>query len=220
MRASLVFWLVLFVLGVLVGERYGVPGAITGLTDRGFEAVEGWFGKVGAPLPDADEGDAPEAAQEAGDKGSAGKAASNSDLRINEAGLQIIKDSEGLRLDAYQAGGDWFIGYGHKGASAGQTITEAEADRLLREDVREAESGVKSAVSVAMNVNQFSAMVSLAYNLGVGGFRNSTVLERINEGNYRGAADGFLNHNKAGGVPNDHLTERREKERALFLKPV
>lgn len=141
----------------------------------------------------------------------------NRDLKINDAGLEIIKQSEGLQLDAYQSGGHWFIGYGHLGAKPGQTISQAEADRLLRQDVVGAENGVKRLVIVPVNENEFSAMVSLAYNLGIGNFGRSSVLEKINAGDRKGAADAFLRHNKAGGVVNEHLTQRREKERALFL---
>lgn len=144
----------------------------------------------------------------------------NANLHINDAGLQIIKESEGLRLEAYQLNGQWLIGYGHAGAHAGMKITEAEATKLLREDVRATEDGVKKKLTVPVNENEFSAMVSLAYNLGVGGFGRSDVLERINKGDRKGAADAFLRYNKASGKTLDHLTARREKERALFLTPV
>ncbi|MAW80325.1 MAG: muraminidase [Parvularcula sp.] len=146
-------------------------------------------------------------------------------MRINDAGLQIIKDSEGLRLEAYEAGGEWLIGYGHRRtAQAGMTITEQEAEQLLREDVRASEDTVRRLVTVPVNENQFSAMVSLAYNLGESGFSRTTVLERINAGDYDGAADGFLIHNRVRvngelqSVP--YLTERRQKERDLFLTPA
>ena len=75
-------------------------------------------------------------------------------------------------------------------------------------------------VLVPVNENQFSAMVSLAYNMGSGGFSRSTVLEALNEGDYEQAADNFRNHNRGGGEVIAHLTERREKERALFLTPT
>ena len=142
----------------------------------------------------------------------------NAALRINDAGLQIIKDSEGLRLDAYSAGGRWYIGYGHSCTDcAGQTISEAQAEAFLREDVRDAEEVVKRLVAVPVNANEFSAMVSLAYNLGGGNFAKSAVVSSLNAGDRQAAADAFLNHNRAGGMVNDHLTERRHKERALFL---
>lgn len=146
----------------------------------------------------------------------------NARLRINDAGLQLIKESEGLRLEAYSAGGKWLIGYGHSGADirAGTKIDEAEAAALLRKDVGWAEDAVKRYVLVPVNENEFSAMVSLAYNLGAGGYSRSSVVEKLNKGDRKGAADAFLNHNLAGGVTNPHLTSRRAKERALFLKPA
>lgn len=243
MRSHLFFWLVLFLLGALVGERYGLPGVVTGMTDRGFEMAEGWLGRVGEPVPDdgndvEDDADALADDTEPGDaaatpsasepasaaptpsSGDLGNAA-NAGLRINNAGLAIIKESEGLRLEAYNNGGQWLIGYGHaRTASAGMTITEAQAEQLLREDVRASEDGVRQRVLVPVNENQFSAMVSLAYNLGVGGFGRSTVLDALNAGDYDRAANNFLNHNLAGGQANEHLTHRREQERALFNAPV
>lgn len=237
MRSHLLFWLILFFLGVLVGERYGLPGFVTSLSDRGFETAEGWLGQVSEPIPDDEDDDndapaspapsAPTASEAPSAPASAAPAsaglgnAANADLRINNAGLAIIKESEGLRLEAYNLGGQWLIGYGHaRTARAGMTITEAQAEQLLREDVRDAEDGVRARVLVPVNENQFSAMVSLAYNLGVGGFGRSTVLEALNNGDYDRAADNFLNHNRAGGQVNAHLTHRREQERALFNAPV
>ena len=150
---------------------------------------------------------------------------SNADLKMNQAGLDIIKESEGLRLEAYQANGRWFIGYGHgRTAKAGMKITEAEAEDLLREDVAACEKDVAGSVPVALNENQFSALVSLCYNLGVGGYKRTSVYAALQEGDYQKAADSFPNHARArmGGelkvIP--HLLDRREKEKALFLKPV
>lgn len=240
MRSHLLFWLILFFLGVLVGERYGLPGFVTGVTDRGFETAEGWLGQVSEPIPDGDEDEdedndtAPDAEPTAAAADEAPAApvnaapasaglgnAANANLRINDAGLAIIKESEGLRLEAYNLGGQWLIGYGHaRTARAGMTITQVQAEQLLREDVRDAEDGVRARVLVPVNENQFSAMVSLAYNLGVGGFGRSTVLEALNAGDYDRAADNFLNHNRAGGKVNAHLTHRREQERALFNASV
>jgi len=147
----------------------------------------------------------------------------NANLRINDEGIEIIKQSEGLRLDAYQTNGQWLIGYGHAAtAKPGMTITEATARDLLRQDLRTTEDGLKKSLTVAVNRNEFSAMVSLAYNLGLGGFKKTVVFDRINQGDRSGAADGFLKHDRVriNGVlqPVAHLTERRVRERALFLK--
>ncbi len=229
MRIRLLIWLIIFALGLIVGDRYGLPGWARSAADRGFAAIDRLFDRVSEPLPNAAEDEsetvetdaaapsAPAAQPASDDLGNA----ANAGLRINNAGLSIIKESEGLRLEAYNLGGQWLIGYGHsRTAQAGMTITESQAEQLLREDVRASEDAVRKMVLVPVNENQFSAMVSLAYNMGSGGFSRSTVLAAINNGDYQGAADAFRNHNKGGGKVIPHLTERREKERALFLTPA
>lgn len=149
----------------------------------------------------------------------------NASLRTNDAGIQIIKDYEGLRLEAYPGEGGWLIGYGHlKGVQKGQTITEAEAEALLREDLVLYENEVKAAVTIPINENEFSALVSLTYNIGPSALWSSTTLEELNAGNRQAAADAFLIWNKIRQdgqlVQSMSLTERREAERDLFLTPV
>ncbi len=179
----------------------------------------------GADLGTPDEKPADSGAASIAPAVSASAIAENSGLRTNDAGIAIITESEGLSLEAYQLNGQWLIGYGHAAtARPGMRITEAEARTLLRQDLRATEAALKQILAVRVNENEFSAMVSLAYNLGLGGFRRTAVFERINEGDRPGAADGFLQHDRAriNGVltPLAHLTERREKERALFLTPA
>lgn len=177
-----------------------------GLDGEGEPAAEPVAAEAPAPA------DPPRAPQ-----GSLGHPA-NADLRINNAGLAIIKASEGLRLEAYELMGRWYIGYGHQCTGcAGSRITEAEADALLRDDVTVAESAVRRLVTVQVNANEFSAMVSLAYNLGGGNFAKSMVVSYLNASDRKAAADAFRNHNRAGNQVIQHLVERREKERALFL---
>lgn len=144
---------------------------------------------------------------------------------INAAGLAIIEESEGLRLEAYELAGQWLIGYGHAATAApGMTITEGEAEALLRQDLRDTEEGVDRLVSAPLNDNEFSALVSLAYNLGLGGFSRTLVYERLEAGDRAGAADAFLYLDSAviDGERRElpALKERREKERALFLTPA
>lgn len=205
MRGGGLLALLAFLLGAGVGDRYGLPGFARPAADAGFSAAEGLIDRNPENQSDRP-GDGPD-----------------EDLLINEAGLDIIRESEGLRLEAYWSGSQWLIGYGHtRTARKGMTITIAEADALLRADVADSENAVRGAVKVPVNRNQFSAMVSLAYNLGAGGFSRSKVLERINAGDYEGAADAFLLHDRARidgelqRVP--HLTERRKKEHALFMR--
>ncbi|NWG46468.1 MAG: lysozyme, partial [Alphaproteobacteria bacterium] len=145
----------------------------------------------------------------------------NAGLRINEAGLDIIREAEGLSLTAYAAGGRSYIGYGHQQEPGDpMQITLEEAEALLREDVRATEDGVRLRLARPANENQFSAMVSLAFNIGTGAFGSSTVLRSFNAGDIPAAADAFLLFNKANGEIYDHLIGRRERERALFLAPV
>ncbi|WP_306252396.1 lysozyme [Parvularcula sp. IMCC14364] len=224
----LLFWIIVVGVFWLAGDRYGAPGWLTNITDRGFQALETVVSSLTGQVFDADEGHASsdrdsEAAKlpapaPAASTANTGGVAQNAGLRINQAGLEIIKMSEGLRLEAYSSGGRRYIGYGHQ-LQAGDptTITQAQAEALLRQDVKSAEDGVRRLLTRPATENQFSAMVSLAYNLGLGAFGRSFVPAKFNEGDLQGAADAFLNHNKGGGQVLDHLIERRTRERALFL---
>ena len=143
-------------------------------------------------------------------------------MQVNEAGLELIKKFEGLRLRAYRCpAGVWTIGYGHtKTARRGQVITEAEADRLLREDLRIFEKGVLEAIGNAPTTsNQFSAMVSLAFNIGLGAFRRSKVLALHKAGKTAEAAKAFANWRRAGGKVLPGLVRRRAAEAKLYLTP-
>ncbi|MCB2113335.1 MAG: lysozyme [Parvularculaceae bacterium] len=218
MRLQILFAILVFVIGAGVGDRYGLPAFARSMLSPAFEFIDARISRdrdnAGARAAPDKISKEPAPAQYS----NAGGDSANASLTINEAGLDIIRQSEGMRLDAYQSGGQWLIGYGHsRTARAGMTITEAEAERLLREDIAASESAVRALTRVPVNRNQFSAMVSLAYNLGAGAFSKSAVLARLNKGDYAGAADGFLLHNRAGGVVSEHLSERRRRERALFL---
>ncbi|MNF24057.1 Lysozyme RrrD [compost metagenome] len=134
---------------------------------------------------------------------------------------QAIKTAEGLRLTAYKDGGGvWTIGYGHTGADVreGLTIPLSEAERLLTRDLRVAENHVNGAVKVKLTQNQFDALVSFVYNVGGEAFRSSTMLKKLNAGDYLGAADQFPRWNKDNGKVVDGLTNRRREERELFLR--
>jgi lysozyme len=142
-------------------------------------------------------------------------------MKINDHGLALIKRAEGLRLDSYRdAVGIATVGYGHTGPDVRipMTITPGEADRLLHEDVARFENGVTNCLGgCPTNGDQFSAMVSLSYNIGLGNFATSTVLKRHRLGNYAMAANAFRLWNKAKGKVLPGLTKRREDERALYL---
>ncbi|WP_434632573.1 lysozyme [Chromobacterium sp. CV08] len=144
-------------------------------------------------------------------------------MKINHAGLALIKHFEGLRLIAYQdLVGVWTIGYGHTGADvrAGLRITDAEAEQLLLGDLARFEAGVANAVKVPLNPNQFAALVSFSYNLGLGSLQQSTLLRLLNRGDYAGAAEQFPRWNRAGGNAVAGLTRRRLEEQKLFRTPA
>lgn len=140
--------------------------------------------------------------------------------RTNNECINIIKEFDGLRLNAYSdQRGNWFIGYGHsQGVTEGMTITEAEAEQFLRDDLIGFEQSISRMVEVDVTENEFSAMVCLTYNIGPGGFAESTVLRKVNQELWSEAADAILLWNKVNGEVNSNLVSRREKERALFLK--
>ncbi|MNQ87056.1 Lysozyme RrrD [compost metagenome] len=79
------------------------------------------------------------------------------------------------------------------------------------------EKGVEQSVVVLFTQEQFDALVSFTYNLGINALKGSTLLRKLNSGDYEGAADEFLKWNKAGGKILSGLTRRREAERMLFL---
>lgn len=145
-------------------------------------------------------------------------------MRISDKGLNLIKEFEGCRLNAYKcAAGVWTIGYGHTGEVNGKaicnglTITQKQADELLRGDMQVFENTVNTVVTVPITQNMFDALVSFSFNVGGGALRKSTLLKKLNSKDYTGAADEFAKWNKAGGQVLKGLVRRRKAERALFL---
>lgn len=144
---------------------------------------------------------------------------------VNDEGLSLLKLFEGLSLDAYaDIVGVHTIGYGHTaGVQPGDTITGAQAENLLHSDLDTFSGGVARLVKVSVSDNEFSALVSLAYNIGLDNFQKSTTLKRLNAGDHLGAADAIdlWNKGRVNGklVVLPGLVRRRAAERALFLKP-
>lgn len=143
-------------------------------------------------------------------------------MKINEKGLSIITHFEGLRLEAYQDRvGIWTIGWGHtKTARPGMRITEAEAVALLRADLKTHEKFITQVVTVTLNPDQFSALVSFAFNVGNGALEGSTLLAKLNAGDFKAAAREFERWIK-GTVDGRKVTlpglvRRRRAERSLF----
>ena len=144
--------------------------------------------------------------------------------RFNAAGMAILKECEGLYLNAYKCpAGVWTIGYGcTEGIRPGMTISEAEAEEMLRKELAKFEQGVERMLGhIPLNDNQFSALVSLTYNCGLGAIETGTTIRRHLEAkDYRRAAEGFLLWNKGGGRVLPGLVKRREMEKKLFLSEV
>lgn len=148
-------------------------------------------------------------------------------MKTSNKGMTLIKEAEGCKLKAYLCpAGVLTIGYGHTGKDVveGLVITEEQAEKLLKKDLEKFEKAVEKYVEVEINQNHFDALVSLAFNIGTGAFAKSTLLKKLNAGDYAGAAEQFLVWNKAtvDGVKKEleGLKKRRQKERALFLDPV
>jgi lysozyme len=138
--------------------------------------------------------------------------------KLSPRGIKFIKDAEGLRLEAYQCSAKvWTIGYGStEGVVKGMRITEKEAETLLKRDLRYFEAEVNKLVKVPLTQSQYDAIVSLVFNIGVGAFKKSTLLRKLNAKEYIGASGQFTRWNKAGGKENRGLVLRRRREMALF----
>jgi len=139
-------------------------------------------------------------------------------MKISEAGLALIRDSEGFRAEAYRdAVGVWTIGYGHTAAvRPGDRVTAEQGLALLRADVAGAEAAVARAARVPLAQGQFDALVSFAFNLGAAALAGSTLLRRLNAGDAAGAAAEFPKWCHAGTAVLPGLVTRRARERALF----
>ena len=149
-------------------------------------------------------------------------------MKISEKGLSMIERFEGCLLKASnKLDGVWTIGYGQTGSyygkrvRRGMTTTKAEAHAWLRDhSIKTYEDAVTQAVKVPLNQHQFDALVSFAYNVGVGALKQSTALRKLNAGDYAGAADALTMWTKCNGKVLAGLVRRRKEERALFLTPV
>jgi GH24 family phage-related lysozyme (muramidase) len=146
-------------------------------------------------------------------------------MNISQTGIDLIKGFEGLRLKAYKAVETeqyYTIGYGHYGSdvSRNESITKAQAEALLKKDLQRYVDAVEKYVKVKLNQNQFDSLVSFTYNCGIGALQNSTLLAKLNKGDYVGASKEFYKWNKSGGKVLKGLVTRRKKERDLFVKSV
>ncbi|MDB5979788.1 MAG: putative lysozyme [Pseudomonas sp.] len=164
---------------------------------------------------------------------------------INDATLDLVKSSEGIpdgdpataTIDPYlDPVGIWTIGWGHAISWQGTWlkgpenqaqaqalypggITLAQAQDLLKSDLLNAGRDVSLMVMVPLTDNQFGALVSFAFNLGINNLRTSTLLLKLNQSDYAGASNEFGRWVKAGGQIMPGLVKRRAAEQALFLTP-
>lgn len=146
----------------------------------------------------------------------------NKDKVMGSKGLALLKYFEGKRLTSYDDGvGVITIGYGTTRINGlkvplGLTITDAQAEEYLKKDLKTFEVVVNKSLTISVNQNQFDALVSLTYNIGGGAFTKSTLLKKLNSGDFKGASEQFLVWNKGGGKVMKGLVRRREAEKLLF----
>lgn len=146
------------------------------------------------------------------------------EMSLSPEGINQICNFEGLKLSAYDDGnGVWTIGYGTtrypngKRVSEGDRCTLDQAKAYMQHDLKIFERAINSSVKVPLKQNQFDALVSLTYNIGVGAFKNSTLLKKLNLGDYKEAANQFDVWVNAGGKRLQGLVNRRAIEKKLFL---
>jgi len=141
------------------------------------------------------------------------------EFSYSDRGLALTKSFEGLHLGSYQdCAGNWTIGYGHADPSVlpGQSISEPEAEKLLEADLAEAGACVNHAVQAVISQGQFDAMVDFCFNAGRGNFVQSTLLRKVNSGDFQGAAAQFALWVHAGGEVVTGLLRRRNAEAVMF----
>ena len=140
-------------------------------------------------------------------------------MKTSHKGIDLIKEFEGLRLKAYKCpGGVWTIGYGHTaGVKPGMVISEAQAEEYLKADLIAFEKYLNS-LGLAINQNQFDALISFIYNVGTGNFSRSTLLRKV-RANPQGNSimDEFLKWVYSKGHVLPGLQRRRLAEMKLYF---
>jgi len=139
---------------------------------------------------------------------------------MSEKGLKLLEGYEGIRLVAYlDTAGVWTIGVGHTGPEVheGMIATLEQVRKWLDEDVREAEDAVNRAVKVALTQDMFDSLASFVFNLGATQFAKSTLLRKLNAGDYVGAGKEFKRWVYSGGKVTPGLVKRRHSEAEAFL---
>jgi len=139
-------------------------------------------------------------------------------MRCNDKGLAIIRKWESLRLKAYKCSADvWTIGWGHtKGVKQGDVCTIEKANEYFKEDLEEKELQINN-LNLQLTDNEYSALISFIFNIGIGNFTKSTMLRLLKQNKKIEASNEFQKWNKCKGETLDGLTKRRRDERDLFL---
>ena len=139
-------------------------------------------------------------------------------MKISEEGKALIKKFEGCELEAYQCPERvWTIGYGHtKGVQQGDVWSQANADEMLDIELEEFEGYINELVEVQLEQHQFDALVAWVYNLGAGNLISSTLLIKLNAGDYEDVPHEIQRWNKANGEVLEGLVRRRKAEALLF----
>lgn len=146
--------------------------------------------------------------------------------KINQAGLDLIIRWEGNRLTAYQDGGGvWTIGVGHTSAagapsvSKGMKITKEQSMEILQNDITKWCAQVEKAVKVPLTDNQFAVLVSFTHNLGIGALSSSTLLRKLNAGQYDAVPSELMKWVHDNGKRVQGLVNRRQAEADLWKRP-
>lgn len=148
-------------------------------------------------------------------------------MKLNKEAIELIKKFEGCKLNAYKDSvGIPTIGYGNTyyengvKVKMGDVITIQRAEELLKNTLDKFSANVEKLIKTTVTENQFGALVSLAYNIGIGNLTNSTLLKKVNANASDTSIRGeFLKWNKAGGTVLTGLTNRRALEADLYFKP-
>lgn len=147
--------------------------------------------------------------------------------KVSSRGIAFIKNEEGFASHAYADGKSalgtqlYSIGYGHQivsgdGLTPQSILTPEQAEFLLQQDIVARERAIMKSVRVPLKQNQFDALASLAFNIGIAAFQSSTLVKKLNAGDYKGALAEFVVWNKSGGKVNSALVARRKREADLF----
>lgn len=148
-------------------------------------------------------------------------------MLVNQETLNFITSQEGLKLTAYKDGaGVPTIGVGHtEGVHMGMAITVTQAYNFLKADAQNAANQLLAVVTVPLTDNQLTALISFVFNLGIGNFKSSTLLKKLNAKDYAGAADQFKVWNLVYNPvtkkkePSPGIIARRNREATLFMTP-